>query len=323
MHQGASLGSPCRHTSEQVSCRELSTHIPTALHGCLQLLVSTALSEAGRCWRSRSVSQGQHCWRCLTSTTEPAVLWLLPAPHLQITLHCTEPGRDTHQGPLVPPATSCPCPTRPKQGAGYAKNMATCWTHSLENQSCSGRCWCPGTNCYLFPSKTPPARQQEVYQRGQLGGSRTQGCFSPCSSLEVQFWKISAQPHREHWWGWEVEAVTSSQKAEIPVPGTQLPAGWGKLGISWKAGVVQASLEQLEAAECRRSRENNRMTLPLFHLDWFESSWLAWAVGLGREQSWWGVGLSPHAGQGSEGGRLQQSNFAWPNHQRAAAPNSL
>lgn len=46
------------------------------------------------------------------------------APHLQSTLHLTEPGCDTHQGPLVPQATSCSCPTGPRQGAEHAKDTS-------------------------------------------------------------------------------------------------------------------------------------------------------------------------------------------------------
>lgn len=107
---------------QQAPVRCLEFPLLPAVHGCLQLLASTALPEAGKCWRSRAVSQGQHCWRWVTSTTEPAVPRLLPAPDLQSTLHCTEPGCDTHQGPLVPQATSCSCPTGPRQGAGRAKD---------------------------------------------------------------------------------------------------------------------------------------------------------------------------------------------------------
>lgn len=81
------------------------------------------------------------------------------------------------------------------------------------------------------------------------------------------------------------------------MPGTRQPAGWGKLGISCEVGVVQASLKQLSAGQAGKKRESDRMTLSLFHLDW-----LALAAGLGREQSWWGVGLSPCAGQVSKGG---------------------
>lgn len=68
----------------------------------------------------------------------------------------------------------------------HGQNYAAVWQlvgHSLEPQ----RYWCPGANCYPFPSKTIPARQQEVFQQGQLGGSMTQGCLSACSSLEVQY----------------------------------------------------------------------------------------------------------------------------------------
>lgn len=67
-------------------------------------------------------------------------------------------------------------------------------------------------------------------------------------------WKISAQPHTEHWWGWEVEAAISFQQPEIPVPGTHPLAGWGKLGISCEAGAVQASLKQLSAGEAGKRK---------------------------------------------------------------------
>lgn len=67
-------------------------------------------------------------------------------------------------------------------------------------------------------------------------------------------WKISSQPHAEHWWGWEVEAAIASQQAEILVPGTRQPAGWGKLGISCEVGVVQASLKQLSAGRAGKKR---------------------------------------------------------------------
>lgn len=138
---------------------------------------------------------------------QPAGPGLLPTPDLGSTLHCAGPGCDTHQGPLVPQATSCPRPTlgywtkagswvcwgwqqvsgtQPKAWTGLHSSVATCSPRSPEPQSRRVRCWWPGANSCPSPSKTTPARRQEMSQQGQPGGSGTRGCLSACSSLEAQ-----------------------------------------------------------------------------------------------------------------------------------------
>lgn len=123
------------------------------------------------------------------------------------TLHCAGPGCDTHQGPLVPQATSCPRPTvvycteagswvcwgwqqvssaQPEAWTGLHSSVAASWPRSPEPQSCCGRCWSLGAKSHPSPSKTTPARRQEMSQQGQLRGSGTRDCLSACSSLEAQ-----------------------------------------------------------------------------------------------------------------------------------------
>lgn len=174
---------------------------------CLQLLMSTASLEAGRCWRSTAVSQGQHPWASTADHGPLSWRWL-PSIHNVRAPANAGPGEnttqrqscDTHQGPLVPQATSCPCPmldrsvcwgwqqvsgAQPKARTGLHSSTETSWPHSSELQSCR-RYWWLGANFHPSPSKTTPARRQEMSQQGQLRGSETQGCLSTCSSLEAQ-----------------------------------------------------------------------------------------------------------------------------------------
>lgn len=119
--------------------------------------------------------------------------------------HRTRGALSAAQGQAVAPIR---CPRPPPapvpclgQGAGHAGDgsrspapsprcrrgyTAARQPHSPEPQSHSGRCWWPGANSHPSPSKTTLARRQEMTQQGQLGGSRTRGCLSTCSSLEAR-----------------------------------------------------------------------------------------------------------------------------------------